>query len=118
MNSYSLGMATWSVSYKQYLRDEDGRDRTVRSHSPSFDGIYTQQGTDDIVKCFGGAGDCTFPKPVRLLQSSLSCGSRRGFDALVLDFFAGSGTTAQAVLEANQMTSVNRRFIMVQLPEP
>ena len=39
-------------------------------------------------------------------------------DSIVLDFFAGSATTAQAVLELNQQDGGNRRFILVQLPEP
>ncbi|OPZ49987.1 MAG: hypothetical protein BWY92_01154 [Firmicutes bacterium ADurb.BinA052] len=41
-----------------------------------------------------------------------------GRDGLYLDFFAGSGTTAQAVLEQNAEDGGNRRFILVQLPEP
>jgi adenine-specific DNA-methyltransferase len=41
-----------------------------------------------------------------------------GADCLVLDFFAGSGTTAQAVLELNKQDGGNRKFILVQLPEP
>ena len=39
-------------------------------------------------------------------------------DNIVLDFFAGSGTTAQAVLELNNQDGGNRKFILVQLPEP
>jgi adenine-specific DNA-methyltransferase len=39
-------------------------------------------------------------------------------DDLILDFFAGSGTTAQAVLELNAQDGGNRKFILVQLPEP
>ena len=39
-------------------------------------------------------------------------------DALILDFFAGSGTTAQAVLELNKKDGGNRKFVLVQLPEP
>ena len=39
-------------------------------------------------------------------------------DDLILDFFAGSGTTAQAVLELNQEDGGHRRFLLIQLPEP
>jgi adenine-specific DNA-methyltransferase len=39
-------------------------------------------------------------------------------DGVYLDFFAGSGTTAQAVLDLNQQDNGNRKFILVQLPEP
>jgi adenine-specific DNA-methyltransferase len=59
----------------------------------------------------------TNPKPVRLLRHLLDIGAKDD-DALVLDFFAGSGTTAQAILEMNAQLGGNRRFVLVQLPQP
>jgi adenine-specific DNA-methyltransferase len=56
------------------------------------------------------------PKPARLLKRILTVGC--GKNDLILDFFAGSGTTAQAVLELNLEDGGNRKFILVQLPEP
>ena len=56
-----------------------------------------------------------FPKPVNLISTLLS--SYYAKDALVLDFFSGSATTAEAVMKLNQADGGNRRFIMVQLPE-
>jgi len=56
------------------------------------------------------------PKPTRLIKRMLLLSS--GKDDIVLDFFAGSSTTAQAVIDINIEDSGNRRFIMVQLPEP
>ena len=58
------------------------------------------------------------PKPTRLLRRILSLATSSDGEDIVLDFFAGSGTTAQSVLEANRTDGGNRRFIMVQLPEP
>ncbi len=55
------------------------------------------------------------PKPVTLLKYLLNLGSEE--DDLILDFFAGSGTTAQAVMELNKEDGGNRKFILVQLPE-
>lgn len=56
------------------------------------------------------------PKPVALIRTQLElCNDP---DAIVLDFFAGSATTAQAVLELNHADGGNRQFICVQLPEP
>jgi adenine-specific DNA-methyltransferase len=55
------------------------------------------------------------PKPVELV--SLFAASAADPSALILDFFAGSGTTAQAVLEMNEEDGGNRKFILVQLPE-
>ena len=55
------------------------------------------------------------PKPIRLIRRMLTIGAPS--DAIVLDFFAGSGSTAHAVLEANTSDDGNRRYIVVQLPE-
>jgi DNA modification methylase len=56
------------------------------------------------------------PKPVRLVRRMLEIAADRG--SVVLDFFAGSGTTAHAVLDLNRHDSGRRKFILVQLPEP
>uniref|UniRef100_C5CL47 site-specific DNA-methyltransferase (adenine-specific) n=1 Tax=Variovorax paradoxus (strain S110) TaxID=543728 RepID=C5CL47_VARPS len=58
------------------------------------------------------------PKPTRLIQRILQIGTTGNGGEVVLDFFAGSGTTAQAVLTANLADKGNRRFVLVQLPEP
>ncbi|HND50327.1 MAG TPA: DNA methyltransferase, partial [Anaerolineales bacterium] len=55
------------------------------------------------------------PKPVKLIKRAIEHGCDE--DSIVLDFFAGSGVTAQAVLEKNKEDGKSRRFIMVQLPE-
>ena len=56
-----------------------------------------------------------FPKPVLLLKNLLKIGSYT--NDLIMDFFAGSSTTAHAVMQLNAEDGGNRRFIMVQLPE-
>ena len=63
-------------------------------------------------------GQQTFdtPKPVKLLNRLLSLLNDE--HALILDFFAGSSVTAHAVLDLNQQDNGNRKFILVQLPEP
>ena len=57
----------------------------------------------------------TYPKPTSLIKKILKIGSAS--DSIVLDFFGGSGSTAQAVLEMNQEDGGSRKFILVQLPE-
>ena len=57
-----------------------------------------------------------FPKPVDLIKTIIKIAAPEQ-DSLILDFFAGSGTTAQAVLELNKEDGGNRKFILVQLPE-
>ena len=57
-------------------------------------------------------------KPTRLLQRMLQIATTADTDDIVLDFFAGSATTAHAVMKQNREDGGNRRFIMVQFPEP
>jgi adenine-specific DNA-methyltransferase len=62
-------------------------------------------------------GDVVFdtPKPVRLLRRILTLFSAP--QDIVMDFFAGAGVTAEAVLESNREEDGDRRFLLVQLPE-
>ncbi len=60
----------------------------------------------------------TFPKSLWAVYDSLLAATGNDPDAIVLDFFAGSGTTGHAVMELNKDTGGKRRFILVQLPEP
>ena len=80
---------------------------------------HNQEGTQAFKALFDGVGlEFNNPKPVRLVQYMLKIGSAASEGEIVLDFFAGSGTTAQAVLELNAQDGGNRKFILVQLPEP
>jgi adenine-specific DNA-methyltransferase len=56
------------------------------------------------------------PKPVRLIKKILQISTEA--DDIILDFFAGSGTTAQSVLDLNNEDGSNRKSILIQLPEP
>lgn len=71
--------------------------------------IYTRNGTADIVSIFGKRV-FDFPKPVELLIQLLDQTTQD--DSIILDFFAGSGTTAHAVLELNKKDNGHRRFII------
>ena len=56
------------------------------------------------------------PKPIGLIDRCLRISTKS--DDLILDFFAGSATTAHSILQLNMEEGGNRKFIMVQLPEP
>lgn len=71
----------------------------------------TQDGTKEITALFGSK-KFSFPKPVGLIKYLTEIATVRNPAALILDFFAGSGTTAQAVLELNQADKGNRKFIL------
>ncbi len=103
----------------------DGRPREKKFRSdlqsefvafPSIiDDVFTADGTSEIRELFG-EDVFDFPKPSKLLERLIKQGSND--DGIVLDFFAGSGATAQAVLELNKLDGGHRKFILVQLPEP
>ncbi|MFA0814539.1 MAG: site-specific DNA-methyltransferase [Anaerofustis sp.] len=71
----------------------------------------TQEGTRDLKSVFGKAGMFTNPKPIRLIERILDI-SLKSKNATILDFFAGSGTTAHAVMKLNAEDGGNRRFIV------
>jgi adenine-specific DNA-methyltransferase len=102
----------WSVNYKQYLRDADGEERGSKLYS-IIESIYTQQGTNELKAMFGDGKTFDFPKPSALIARFLQAFTDR--NSLVLDSFAGSGTTAHAVLKQNAEDGGKRRFILVEM---
>jgi hypothetical protein len=81
-----------------------------------IDGVFTSDGTEEIRQIFGDQISIVlpFPKPsllIRDLVAQVALG-----DDFVLDSFAGSGTTAHAVLRLNEEDGGNRKFILVQMP--
>ncbi|MCM1100792.1 MAG: site-specific DNA-methyltransferase [Clostridium sp.] len=59
----------------------------------------------------------TFPKSLWTVYDSLYAGTKDDKDAIILDFFSGSATTAHAVMELNETDGGNRKFILVQVPD-
>ena len=78
--------------------------------------ISTNDGSKDLEKIGCKKDWFDFPKPVDLIKLLISASTTE--DDLVLDFFAGSGTTAHAVMAQNAKDGGKRKFILVQLPEP
>ncbi len=70
----------------------------------------------ELKELFGGQAVFETPKPTKLINRILEL--VEDDQATVVDFFPGSGTTAQAVLELNKQDGGDRKFILVQLPEP
>ncbi|TGM75783.1 site-specific DNA-methyltransferase [Leptospira levettii] len=78
---------------------------------------HNQEGRQELKALFDDRGYFDGPKPVRLLQRILHISNVQN-DDIILDFFSGSATTAHAVLALNAEDGGNRKFILVQLPEP
>ncbi len=77
---------------------------------------HTDEGTKELKKLFDTAVNFSAPKPTRLLKQMMVIASKP--NDIILDFFSGSATTAHATMQLNAEDSGNRKFIMVQLPEP
>lgn len=88
---------------------------TIFSRSFAGDNSLANSELSDLL---GAARVVDYPKPSLLIKRLLQISTSEDAEDIVLDFFSGSGTTAHAVLDLNTHNSGNRKFIMVQLPEP
>ena len=106
----------WTAHSKQYLKDESGEVRKAKPFS-IIDNVYSQHGTNELLELLGNAHVFPFPKPTGLIQPILEFGVP-DVDGVVLDFFAGSATTAHALMKLNAVDNGRRRHILIQFPEP
>lgn len=141
-NEIYCGSGQWLWSReranKEYLAgnlevklDRQGRLRAFKKIRPSIengelmgnqpislidDSKMTTNASASRIKELFGERVFDFSKPVELIDYILSFAAQK--DSLILDFFAGSGTTGEAIFMANARDSSRRRFILCQLPEP
>ena len=82
----------------------------------AFDEVgHNDEANKEVSALFDSKTPFDTPKPVRLIKRLLQIGSDK--DSIILDFFAGSATTAHAVMQLNKEDGGNRQFICVQMPE-
>ncbi|HBL5969751.1 TPA: site-specific DNA-methyltransferase [Enterobacter hormaechei] len=74
-----------------------------------------EDGEEELRITLGNKGLMSFPKPKKLIEKL--CVSLRDPNAIVMDFFAGSGTTGHAIMELNSLDNGNRNFINIQIDE-
>jgi adenine-specific DNA-methyltransferase len=99
---------------KNYLSEVDGVN--AWTWWPNNEVGHNQEATKEVKELLGTPDIFDNPKPTRLIERALSL---TVFEKdIILDFFSGSCTTAHAVLDQNKEDGGNRKFIMVQLPEP
>ena len=106
----------WRIFRKDYLYDEEGNIATTLVKSLWMEKSINNDHGRKEVKNLLGAAVMSFPKSVELIKIIAKIGAAE--NDIVMDFFAGSGTTAQAIFELNQEKNRNRKFICVQLGEP
>ena len=96
---------------KVYLSESEGI--TPWTWLSNKDVGHTQEATKEIGQVFGSPATFDYPKPVRLIQRIIQIATDK--DSIILDSFAGSGTTAHAVLNMNKQDSGNRKFILIEM---
>jgi len=105
----------WKIYRKNYAKDEDGEaTKQVKSIWTDKE-FHTEKGQATFNELFESKTKLfQSPKSVDTIRQLLLMGSRK--DSIVMDFFAGSGTTAHAVLAMNAEDAGQRRFVLVQVP--
>ena len=110
----------WNVYNKRYANiDNEGNivERTIPFRNLiTSDQCNTAQGTAELRGLFGFR-PFDFPKPSGLIKQLILTAVRKDKEAIVLDFFSGSASTAHAVMQLNAEDNGKRKFILIQLPE-
>ena len=101
------------MAVKRYLDEMEGKMPT--NLWPYAEVGHTDEAKKQLKALFDGSAPFDTPKPVRLMRRILDIASSR--DCTVLDFFSGSASMAQAVMEKNAEDGGSRRFVLVQIPE-
>lgn len=99
------------IARKTYLKNVGGKLPTNLWKHENVG--HTDEAKKEMLNIFGGKTTFDTPKPTRLLQFILTIATDK--DSIVLDSFAGSGTTAHAVLNMNKTDGGNRKFICVEM---
>ncbi|MFA5793364.1 MAG: site-specific DNA-methyltransferase [Candidatus Gracilibacteria bacterium] len=93
-------------------RIKDGRKPKTIWYDSKYDA--SSNGTMLLKKLFNGEKVFSYPKSLHAVKDTIEIITARGSDDIVLDFFGGSGTTAQAVLDLNKEDNGNRRFVLCE----
>ena len=102
--------ASWNIYTKSYLLDKKEKGNIPRD---IFEGYLNRNGTEELKKI---GIPFSFPKPSKLVKYLMKISGMTNGD-IVLDFFSGSASCAQAAMELNNENGISCQFIMVQLPE-
>ncbi|EID4422289.1 site-specific DNA-methyltransferase [Vibrio vulnificus] len=106
------GSEIWWPYVKYYLEG-----RTKRPSPLWTDLEGNKKAARDLRELFSGKKVFSFPKPIPVLKNLIQIAPNASKDDLILDFFAGSGSTAHAVMAMNATDNGQRKFIAVQLAE-
>ena len=108
---YFTSKGKGGLRFKNHLKEDSGK--TVTNLWQYEEVGHTDEASKEIKQIFSGKAAFDTPKPVRLMERILQIASDP--DSIILDSFAGSGTTAHAVLNMNKQDGGHRRFILVEM---
>jgi len=108
-----VSTGAWRIYRKDYLRDESGNIATTMVKSVWLDKSINNERGKEALRDIIGYHTIDFPKSLALIRKCIEIGATDS--SLVLDFFAGSGTTAHAVMDLNHEDSGNRKYILVEM---
>lgn len=100
---------------KRFLTEAEDRGRVAKTW---WDDVATTANATRAANDLMGESVFDNPKPASLIRRFIQLGAHDPNSSIIMDFFAGSGTTALAALEENMADGANRKYILVQLPEP
>ncbi|MFA5528228.1 MAG: site-specific DNA-methyltransferase, partial [Peptostreptococcales bacterium] len=103
----------WGVMEKDYL---DQRSLLKPTSAWTFKDVNSERGSEEFINLDFDKRIFPKPKPIGTISRCIKLGASE--NDIILDFFSGSATTAHAILQLNAEDGGNRKFIMVQLPEP
>jgi adenine-specific DNA-methyltransferase len=104
----------WGVMEKDFLEE---RGLIKPTSSWAYKDVNSERGSESIVKLNFDKKIFSNPKPIGTIIRTLKLSTFYDKNALILDFFSGSATTAHSVMQLNTEDGGNRKFIMVQVPE-
>ena len=101
-----------SVKIKDRLSKKEGLKPKSVWYKPKYTGA---SGTDLIKNLFGESGLFTYPKSIDTVKDSINIIAEK--DAIIVDYYGGSGTSAHAIIELNRLDGGNRKAILVEMGE-
>ncbi len=100
-----------------HIKDGGEIKKMKNTFSPFHYDMETNEDATEQIRSLLGGDFFDTPKPVKLIKTLIKAITYNSKDNIILDFFAGSGTTAHAVIDLNKEDGGNRKYILVQLPE-
>lgn len=101
---------------KRFMSEVEGQ--TVPTYWAHDEVGTNEEASDELLNLFEIPKIFDTPKPTSLIKRLIEIGTSPSKEHIVLDFFAGSGSTAHAVLAKNAADGGNRKVMMIQMPEP